>query len=123
MQTARVTISSQSSLPPEELEQLTRTLQQDLLETDVERVEQVRAAASKPGAKGDPITLGALLVTLSASGGVLTTFITAVQSWLSHHEEKSVTLEIGGDKLTMTGVSSADQKRLIDQWLKRQGKR
>jgi hypothetical protein len=34
---------------------------------------------------------------------------------------RSVNLELGGDALDLTGVSSADQRRLIDEWLRRHG--
>jgi hypothetical protein len=57
---------------------------------------------------------------LAASGGALTTIINLIQSKLT--KDRSVTLEIDGDKLEVTGISSEDQKRLIDDWLKRRQK-
>ena len=69
----------------------------------------------------DPVTWGALLVALTASGGVLTTLVNTLQSWLTRHERRSVTLEIDGDRLEVTGISSQEQQRLIDTWLSRHG--
>ena len=104
----------------EELEQLTRQLRGELTELDVETVNLVRAGAAPRGAKvGDPITWGALLVTLTASGGVITTLIGALQPWLTRHERRSVTLEIDGDKLEVTGISSEEQQRLVNAWVSR----
>ncbi len=105
----------------EELEQITLQLRKELAELDVGAVDLVRVGEAPDRAKaGDPISWGALLVALTASGGVLTTLINAVQSWLMRHEQRSVTLEIDGDKLDVTGISSEEQQRLIDVWINRQ---
>lgn len=61
-----------------------------------------------------------LLVTLMASGGILSTIIGVVLSKLTH--ERSVTLEINGDKLEVNGISSEEQQRLIELWLQRNRK-
>ena len=106
----------------EELAELTHQLRGELLELDVEAVDLVRAGEAPERAKvGDPITWGALLVALAASGGVLTTLINTLQSWLTRHERRSVTLEIDGDKLEVSGISSEEQQRLINAWLSRHG--
>jgi hypothetical protein len=104
----------------EELEQLTLQLRGELVELDVEAVDLVRAGEVPDRAKaGDPITWGALLVALTASGGVLTTLINAIQSWLTRHERRSVTLEIDGDRLEVTGVSVEEQQQMINAWINR----
>jgi hypothetical protein len=100
-------------------EETARRLQGVLTEVDVDSVQQVREAAAPAGAKGDPVSLGSLLVTLAASGGVLTTLIGAVQSWLTRSERCSVTMEIDGDKITLTGASSEEQRRLATAFIKR----
>jgi hypothetical protein len=104
----------------EKLAELSRQLRTELMELDVESVELVRTGKIPAGAKaGEPITWGVLLVTLAASGGVLTTLINVLQSWLTRHEQRSVSLEIDGDKLEVKGMSSQEQQRLIDDWLGR----
>jgi hypothetical protein len=106
----------------EELAELTQQLRRELSELDVEAVDLVRAGEAPEGAKaGDPIAWGELLVTLAASGGALATLINVLQSWLTRHERRSVTLEIEGDALEVTGISSEEQQRLINTWLSRHG--
>jgi hypothetical protein len=58
-------------------------------------------------------------VTLAASGGVLTTLINTLQSWLSRRDNHSVTLEIGDDKLVITSASTKEQRMLIDAFIAR----
>jgi len=101
----------------QEMEQLGRQLRAALLELDVDAVDYTHVSKAPAGAKGDPITLGTLLVTLAASGGLLTTLINTVQSWLTRQERHAVTLEIGGDKLVITSSSSEQQQRLIDDFI------
>lgn len=104
----------------EELEVLTRQLMEDLLALEVETVDLVASGEKPKRAKaGDPITWGTLLLTLAASGGVLTTLINALQSWLTRHDRHKLSLAIGGDKLEVTGISSEEQRRVIEAWLSR----
>lgn len=99
----------------EELEQLTRQLRKRLLELDVESVDFLSEEKVSKGAKGEPITT-TLIVTLFATGGVVTTLIKAIETWLTR--DRSVTIEEkNGDKLQMTGISSEEQRRIIDAWI------
>lgn len=108
----------------EELSETTQQLRQELLEIDLDSVDFVSSGEAPSQTKsGDPITLGALLLTLAASGGVITTLINALQSWTTRHERHSVTLEIDGDKLEIHGISSDEQKQLISSWLARNSKK
>jgi hypothetical protein len=61
-------ITADPDADAEEVENLTRRLRQELLQHDVDAVDHVGAAIAPAGAKGDPVTLGTLLVTLAASG-------------------------------------------------------
>ena len=67
---------------------------------------------------GDVIEWGKLLLTL-VSGGAITALFGTLQAWLTRDDRRCVTLEINGDKLQVTGISSAEQKQLIDAWLNR----
>lgn len=103
-----------------ELAELTKRLQRELLKLDIEAVDFASAAEVPVRAKsGEPVTWGMLLLTLAAAGGVLTTIINVLQDWLTRQEKRSLTLEIGGDKLQVTGISSEEQQRLINAWLSR----
>ncbi|MEU6851005.1 hypothetical protein ABZ901_13880 [Actinacidiphila alni] len=98
----------------EEIERAARALRAELLETDVEDVRPAAARAPRGAKPGDPSTWETLLVTLAASGGVLTTLITAVSAWLSRQRpETTVELEIGGDRITLPDATPAERARLI----------
>jgi hypothetical protein len=101
----------------EEQTQLAQRLREDLLELDVDRVEQVRSGAAPAGAKGEPIALATLAVTLAPI--VLTELMKALQSWLSRHERASVSVESGGEKIVVTGSPSREQQRLIEAFVSR----
>lgn len=108
-------ISAGPAADQQELAELTQSLREDLVETDVESVEQVRGAAAPAGSKGDPVTLASLAVTLAPAA--LTGLITMLQSWLTRHERTSITLRKGDEVLTVTGTLSKDQQQLIAGWL------
>jgi hypothetical protein len=106
-------------MDPEYLAKLTQQLRNDLLELDVEDVALSGAEKVPEGRKGDAVTWGQLIIALAASGGVFTTLITLLQTWVTRHQGYKLALEIDGDKLEITGISSKEQKRLIDEWLSR----
>jgi hypothetical protein len=105
-----------------ETAELARRLRREILDLDVEQAEFQPSQDTAAGAKGAGLDWTHLLLTLSNPGGALTSVIAAVQSWLGRggDQHRSVTVEIGGDKLTVTGMTSEDQKRVITAWLKRQ---
>ena len=113
-----ININSSPDDDNEQLERLTHQLNEDLRELDIDKVDLIRKGDAPIGAKGDVMTWGSLLVTL-ASSGVLSTLVNTLQSWLTRHERQSMTIEIGGDKLQITGISSEEQKRLIEDWINR----
>ena len=101
----------------EDLEDLARRLRDDLLELDVETVERAHKQAPAATKTALSIDWTTLFVTLAASGGVLTTLITAVQARLARTQGGSVTLKLGEDELTLgPGPYSEDQKRMIALW-------
>ncbi len=113
---------------PEELERITHNLRDDLTELDtIEKVDLVtkegdeKEAPEGSKAGGDIVSLGSLLVTLAASVGssVIPNLANALQSWLTRHERRKISLEIGGDKIEVTGISDEQDQRLIDVWISR----
>lgn len=104
----------------EEAERLTRQLRRELLELDVESADLVREGEAPAKAKaGDPVAWGELLLTLAASGGALTALVKALQAWVTRQNQSSLSLEIDGDKLEVTGASTEERERLIMAWLSR----
>jgi hypothetical protein len=105
----------------EELEQLTLRLLRELAELDVESIEPERASPAPPGTRAvDILALGTLVVTLVRSSELLSGVVGALQSWLAGSRQRSVKLELDGDVLEVTGLSTADQRRLIASWIARQ---
>lgn len=112
-------LDARSELDAEEKERITRQLREELMGVDVDGVDFVKSGKAPVKAKaGDPITWGTLLLTLAASGGVLTTIIGVVQSWLTRHNQRSISLEVNGNKIDVHDITSEDQKRLIDSWIR-----
>jgi hypothetical protein len=101
----------------EELDRLTDLLRRELLDLDVDAVDSVEQEQPPDDAKGIAFLSGLLAVRF---GGVetLRAVLGAVRSWATRtHREVEVTY--GGDVLRLTGVTSAQQERLIDDWLAR----
>lgn len=67
----------------------------------------------------EAIDWGELLVTLGASGGVITTLINVLQSWLGRQEQGSVKLKFGDDEIEVNGKPSEEQQLLINAFLSR----
>jgi hypothetical protein len=80
---------------------------------------QALPSASPAGAKGFGVDVGSLLVVLAASGGVLTSLIGTLQSWLLRQSGSKLLLEIDGDRIELTGVSDEERRRALDAWLVR----
>ena len=113
-----------SEADAEEKEKITRQLREELLGLDVDAVDFVKAGETPAKAKsGDLVTWGTLLLRLAASGGVLTTLIGAVQSWLTRNNQRSITLDVNGNKLEIKGISSDEQTRLANEWIRLNSKR
>jgi hypothetical protein len=114
-----VEVDAGAAADAEELDALTARLQRELDELDVEAVERVRRGQPPAGARAvDVLALGTLLVTI-AKPDVLATAVEVVRAWLSGRAQRSVRLEVDGDVLQVSGLSSADQRLLISTWLVR----
>jgi hypothetical protein len=102
----------------EEIAQAALQLRRELLDLDVD-VEVPRGSEPPPGSRAvDVATLGALVVNL-ADPQLLAAVVAAVGSWLAGSSRRSIKLQLGGDALELTGVSSKEQRRLTDEWLAR----
>jgi hypothetical protein len=115
------TLGVQVALGPdgdgEEVAEATLQLRRELLDLDVEAVELVRAGEPPPGTRAVELAaLGALVVTVAKSQ-VLAGVVAAVRSWLAGRPQRSIKLELDGDVLELSGVSSNEQRRLTDEWL------
>jgi hypothetical protein len=103
----------------EEVAEATLQLRRELLDLDVEAVELPRAGDPPPGTRAVELAaLGALVVTFAQSP-LLGPVVAAVRSWLAGSPQRSIKLELDGDALELTGLSSNEQRRQVDEWLRR----
>ena len=115
-----VTLAAEPDTDVQDLERLTLQLRKELSELDVQANFVTGGPAPANAKAGDVVEWGTLLLTLAASGGVITTLINAIQTWLTNRNQPAaVTVEIGGDKLQITGNPPTDQQRLIEAFLQR----
>jgi hypothetical protein len=106
-----LTIAPHDEVDTTELDSLTRSLRDEIAALDVDSAELERGADLPTGAKGDPLTVGSLVVSL-ASAGVFGALIELLKSWALRREGRSVTIkaEVDGRKLEMTFSPEAVSK-------------
>jgi hypothetical protein len=103
----------------EEIAQVTLQLRRELLDLDVDAVETPSTGVPPPGSRAvDVAAIGTLVVNL-ADSQVLAAVVATVHSWLAGSSRRRIKLELNGDSLELTGVSSSEQRRLADEWLDR----
>ena len=103
----------------DEIARATLLLRRELLDMNVDVFAAPTAGQPPRGSRGvDLAALGALVVNV-AEPPLLAAVVTAIRSWLAGSSRRSIKLELGGDILELTGVSSAEQRRLTDEWLAR----
>lgn len=99
------------------LADLTAALGVELLSHGARRAEPPAAVGpAPPGAKGDAIAWGELIVSIA---GGLPAFVAFVRSWTGDHRGSRIRLEIDGDVLVVEGGSDAERERLAQAWLER----
>jgi len=103
-----LTISLRDEVDDVELDRLTRQLRDEIDELDVEAVGLAPGDTLPPGVKGDPITIGSIVVAL-ASAGVFTGLIELLKSWALRREGRTVTLKARvGDREVELAYSPAE---------------
>jgi hypothetical protein len=113
-----ITVGAGADADSQELDELALQLCDELTELDIVSAELARGSKLPEGAKGDPTTVGTILIKIAEVGGIagLTTLL---GSWLSRDERRTLTLQLGENKLEITGISEAEQAKLI-QWFQMQ---
>jgi hypothetical protein len=104
----------------EELSELTQGLRDELLELDVDAVEPATEGEAPSGSKGPEfLAIGGLAIKFALQSSVLKSVVDTTVAWLGRQQARSVKLTLDGDTLELTGVSSDEQGRLVDQWIAR----
>jgi hypothetical protein len=102
---------------PEERAALAWGLRDDLIASEVGSVSHPPAVAPA-GAKGVALEWAQLLVTLA---GTVPGLVATVRAWQVRHPHSSVTLEIDGDRVTLSDGASPEGRALLEAWLHRHG--
>src|SRR5262249_16775605 len=111
-------------VPPQEADaaevaEFVHQLRRELLQTDVERVDLAVTGPPPAGAKAVAgVAVGPLLIGAGPPVS-LRRVVAAVRSWVEHNRVRAVKMTLDDDVLEVTGISSEDQRRLIDAWLAR----
>src|SRR6266496_2070782 len=79
---------SASEATEEDVDRMTRQLLSELRELDVESAELAKGGLAPEGAKGDPITLGSIMI--SSLPTVLPAVVALVQAWSSRGQGRTV---------------------------------
>ena len=114
-------VEPQRDADADEVDRSVRRLRVELKDLDVESVVTVTSENVPLGAKCvDPPTIGTLLVTLSATGGVFAVLIEAVRDWLARHAAaRRVSVTIDGDTIVLEKCSAQERSALIDAYIRR----
>lgn len=105
----------------EQVERLAYLLRGELRALDVEGLRPVNGGSPPDGAKGvDPVTAGAVMLALSASGGVLVALVETLRDWLGRQSARNrVSVTIDGDTLELEQASDGERRQLIDAFVRR----
>ena len=101
----------------EELTELTARLRTELLELDVDSVDALTEQTAPEDATGVAGLVGWLAVQFGTLD-CLRAVVAAARGWASR-TNRVVEVSYGGDVLKLTGVTSQQQEKIIDDWLAR----
>jgi hypothetical protein len=99
-----------------EVDRLSRELRRELLQLDVDDVALAPGGKAPADAKGDPVTVGMLIVSLANSAG-LVGICQVARGWVNRDQGRRITVKDGKRTLEITGASSEQQQQVIDAFL------
>jgi hypothetical protein len=117
----RLELQTDPESDPEDRELAIRRLRRELSEFDTGVVRPVAGPATPPGSKAtDPVTIGAVVLALSASGGVFVAIVETVKDWLGRQAARHrVTMTIDGDSIELTRASAEERQALVEAFVRR----
>ncbi|MER5936116.1 hypothetical protein ABT121_02195 [Streptomyces sp. NPDC001928] len=112
-------LTSEPGWDEDDTERAERRLRAELRELDVESIRSVTVDRVPGGAKAvDPVTVGAIVVALSASGGVLTALVETLRDWLARQSARHrVELTMDGDTIVLERPTPGERQALIDAYI------
>jgi membrane-associated two-gene conflict system component 1 (EACC1) len=114
-------VESEPDVEPDEAERSIRQLCAELKDLDVESVASPIGNNTPRGAKGvEPFSLGALLITLAATGGVFTALIETARDWLARQTSaRRISVTIDDDTIVLEKSSAHERDALIEAYIRR----
>jgi small-conductance mechanosensitive channel len=110
-QTVTLTVSLGDDALPKEVNRATTQLYDELKTSKADYVEKPRSERLEAGAKGDPITIGAIVlgVSVAATPGI----VALINSWLTRrHLTTSVKIKLGDDEIEFPAPTAATPEEL-----------
>lgn len=101
----------------EETDLLTRQFRAELLDLDVTAVNLSADGPAPPNAKGDPVAIGTIIVTL-ANSTVLVGLCQLAKSWVGRGGQRRIVIKDGEHSLELTGGTPEQQQQLIDVFVR-----
>lgn len=117
----RLLLTPDPEVDAEMADRLTRQLRAEIAGLDIESLDFVTGRSTPRGAKGaDPVTLGAIAVALSASGGVLPALVETLRDWLARNGRRHrISVTINGDTIELEQASAEQRRALVDAYVRR----
>ena len=103
-QTVEVYVEVEGENTKDFIRDLAQQIQAENIATDIKKI-------NRNSFKGNiPIDYNAIIITLLASGGLVTTLVNLIQSKLE--TQRKISIEINGEKLELLGLSNETQQEL-----------
>lgn len=115
-----IRIAPNEGVDSDGIARMERRLRSELLQLDIDSIDKVVAVdEGPPASKGaELLDLGAWLVALSASGGVLTSLIELTRDWIKRNAAAShISISIDGDSVDIGRVDDAERADLVKAFL------
>ncbi|MDH6579188.1 hypothetical protein [Kitasatospora sp. MAP5-34] len=110
-----VRLGGVEDLAPEELEELTRSLLEELSAAGVDELRTPSMASPAGARSAGTAALGALLVAIAPP--LFQHTAATIQAWLARAGQRSVVLVKGDNRLELTALPTADMKDLAERFI------
>jgi hypothetical protein len=99
-----------------ELDELTRSLSNELSQIEVQSVERISEGQAPAGGKGDPFTIGWLAVTLTPI--LAKKVFDILADWAKRATGRTIKVTLGQNTIELSGASEKERQTLLNEWLK-----
>ncbi|MEZ4869692.1 MAG: hypothetical protein R3C14_50670 [Caldilineaceae bacterium] len=107
--TLRILVSEENT-DSDRIEWLTQSLMKQLYDMDVDNISRLREGNLPRGAKGDPLTIGAIALAITVAG--LPSLISFIQNWIT--DTRKVSIEVpNGTRVEFVAEKKYSQDEII----------